>query len=421
MHPDNFDPFSRSTTRNPYPYYAALREHAPVYQPPGCDYFCVSRHADILRVVSDPETFSSRIVSILVRSGDSLLVLDKPSLDIGPVDVLAIEDPPRHRQQRRIVGGVLTRSFVAGLEPQIRDLARSLLTPMIAEGGGDFMEQVAFKLPVRVMVMLLGLPTEDADQLKDWSDHAVALLSGVNTQDEMQTHMFANLAFYQYLEQWCQQPPQTPLMDALVEAREQGALSEREVASIVMQLIIAGSDSSSSLMGSAAAALCADDDLRQQVQADPAHIVPLLEETLRLETPFQGHFRVTTRETELGGVRLAEGTRLMVLWASGNRDSEALDVPDSLRLDRKRSRHLGFGHGLHHCIGAALARLEGRVVLEELLAQQPQRADEQPAPVWRHSVFVRTLASLPMVLQAKHRQPAVSPRTGTMAAQQPAM
>ena len=401
MHPDDFDPFSISISQNPYPYYAALRAHAPVYRPPGCDYFCVSRHADILRVVSDPETFSSRIVAILVQSDDELLIVDKPTLDIGPVDVLAIEDPPNHRQQRRIVGGVLTRSFVAGLEPRIRELVRDLLEPMVAAGEGDFMSEVAFALPVRVMVMLLGLPAEDAGRLKSWSDHAVALLSGVNSPEELQAHIFAGLAFHQYLEAWCQEPPCTPLMHALTDAREQGELSAREVASIVMQLIIAGSDSSASLMGSAVAALGADAALRQRVQAAPALIRPLLEEILRLETPFQGHFRITTREVELGGVALPSGTRLMVLWASGNRDDAIYDTPDRLLLDRKRNKHLGFGHGLHHCIGAALARLEGRVALEELLTLNPRLVDDRFVPMWRHSVFVRTLACLPLVLEAE--------------------
>ena len=399
MHVDAFDPIADDTIQSPYLYYRALREQAPVHKPAGFDYYCVSRFADIEQVVLDPDTYSSNIVSILMASGEGTQVLDLPSVDMGPVDVLAIQDPPRHGPQRRVVTRVLSRAHVRALEGEVRRLASDVL----ASSRGttvDFMAEVAFPLPMAMVIDLLGLPQADLGRIKDWCDHAVALLGGVNTPEDLQAHMMAGLAFHTYLVDQCARAPATPLMQALADAVATGELTEREWQSIAMQLLIAGSDSSASALGSAVAMLARDPELQATLRAQPEQIGAFMEEVLRLETPFQGHFRVTTRDTELGGVDLPAGTRLMVLWATANRDERAWTRPDEVVLDRKRGgRHLAFGHGLHRCLGAALARLEGRVVLEELLARSDHFELATPAPRYRKSVFVRTLETLPLRVQ----------------------
>ena len=409
MHVDAFDPLGDETLQSPYAYYRALREQAPIHKPPGFDYYCVSRFADVEHVVLDPQTFSSNIVSILMASGEGTQVLDLPSVDLGPVDVLAIQDPPRHATQRRVVTRVLSRAHIRSLEGEIRTQARQVLGESPHTSEMDFMDQVAFPLPMAVVVDLLGLPQTDRPQIKEWCDHAVALLAGVNTPEDLQSHMMAGLAFHTYLVEMCTRAPTTPLMHALADAVASGELSPREWQSIAMQLLIAGSDSSASAIGSAVAMLAQDPQLQAELRAHPERIEAFMEEVLRLETPFQGHFRVTTCDTELAGVPLPSGTRLMVLWASANRDERVWSHADEVQLDRKRAgRHMAFGHGLHRCLGAALARLEGRVVLEELLANTTHFGLDTPAPRYRSSVFVRTLESLPLRLEAATEPPTAS-------------
>jgi len=230
--------------------------------------------------------------------------------------------------------------------------------------------------------------------VKAWSDHAIGLLSGVNTAETMSAHMMAGLEFHLYVTALSQMPARTELMAALQQAREEEELSSAEVSSIVMQLLIAGSDSSASAMGSAVALLAEREDLRSRLRDDPAAIGAFVDEVLRLEAPFQGHFRVLTEDAEVGGVALKRGDRLMLLWGSANRDPSAFESPDEVRLDRPGgTRHLAFGHGLHHCLGAALGRLEARVVLDLML----DRVDDWSlaAPFrYRSSVFSRTIEAL---------------------------
>jgi cytochrome P450 len=174
-------------------------------------------------------------------------------------------------------------------------------------------------------------------------------------------------------------------------------LGEREAASIVLQILIAGNDSSASAMGSAVHMLARDRELQERLRTAPERIPDFVEEVLRLEAPFQGHFRITRRDCELAGSVLPRGTRLMLLWASGNRDEAVFENPDAVDLDRKNLKaHLTFGFGIHHCLGAPLARLEARIALEELLASTRDVALEVGTVRYLPSVFMRTLSELPL-------------------------
>jgi cytochrome P450 len=191
--------------------------------------------------------------------------------------------------------------------------------------------------------------------------------------------------------------PPPGLMGSLVEAVEGGALTAKEAASIVLQILVAGSDSSASLMGSAVRMMAEDPALQERLRADPALVAPFIEEVIRLEAPFQGHFRQTTRECELAGHALPAGTRIFATWASGNRDERRYDHPQVVDLARASPRsHLSFGHGIHLCIGAALGRLEARVAVTSLLRRT--LSVELAEEVGRHrpSMFVRTLERLPI-------------------------
>lgn len=403
--PEDFDPFAPDTTEHPYPFYKALREHAPVYRVPGADYWAVSRYEDVRAVARDVETFSSNIVAILMSQGQGdAMLMERPDLDVGPADVLAIQDPPKHARQRKIVSGVISRESVRDMESEIRTIATELIDAVVKSGssGGvsDWMTAAAFVLPMTVAIDLVGFPRADRDRVKTWCDHSIALLAGTNTPDAMAEHMTESMMFYEWIvATWREIAPSSthPMLVALREGMKAGELTENEAASIILQILIAGSDSSASMMGSAVRMLAEDPELQASLRADPGQIPAFLEEVLRLESPFQGHFRLAKADAEIAGTKITKGERLMLLWAAANRDSEEFAEPDAVRLDRKNGRaHFGFGHGLHLCIGAPLARLEGRIVLEELLART--RSFELATTEYRHrpSAFVRTLEALPV-------------------------
>jgi cytochrome P450 len=404
--PDEFDAFAQATIESPYAFYRSLRTHAPVYRVPKADYYLVSRHADIKSVAMNNGTYSSNLTSIVMAQTDgSVASLDVGQLGIGPVDVLAVQDPPAHTRQRALTHPRFAMRTVRGREQSVRDQANNLLDAALEnQQETNWMKKFASLLPMAVIIDIIGLPLEDRDQLKAWSDLAIALLSGTSTAAQMATHATGALSLFQYLQgrfEEARRDPEDDLLGLLAEATgtDDDALTVEESVSILLQLIIAGNESTASLIGSATRLLAENPDLQEALRRDPSRIPLFIEEAVRLESPFQGHFRKATEACELAGVALPEGARLMVLWASGNRDERVFESPDAIDLDRPNLRaHLGFGHGIHLCIGAQLARLEAKVAIDELLKRTTQF--EMAGPV-RHvsSVFVRTPTELPIALR----------------------
>jgi cytochrome P450 len=403
--PTDFDPLSPETLADPYPFYEALRRCAPVYRAPGSDYCYVSRYADLRTAVGDTEGYSSNIVALLLHGSDGQAsLLEKPAMRDGPADVLANADPPAHGPQRTLTQGEISTRVMRGLEGEIRRLVRELVDGLVARGCGDWMREFAFQLPMTLALDLVGFPREDRARVKRWCDGAVALLSGMNTPEQFAANAAAAAELYRYCRgnlAAARREPRDNLTGALVRAvdGDPPPMSESEAASIVLQILIAGNDSSASAMGSAVHMLARDPALQARLRAAPERLADFVEEVLRLEAPFQGHFRITRRDCELAGTPLPKGTRLMLLWASGNRDETVFENPDAVDLERKNLKaHLTFGFGIHHCLGAPLARLEARIALEELLARTRAVTLEAPAVRYLPSVFVRTIAELPIRL-----------------------
>jgi len=401
LRPEAFDAFSRETIENPYPFYRAMRNHAPVFRPEGSDWWYVTRYEDIKAVARDTETFSSKIVAILISGGSGRL-LRVPQVPLFPVDVLAIADPPVHGVHRKLSTLGLGKSFPKNLDPWMEEKVAESLDRAIPSGRFDWMEAVAFCLPMQVALHLLALDVREHDLVKRLSDDAIDLLAGTTSTWRMTKDMVGAFRLYR----WCvrafaraRRVPPEGLMGALVRAVEEGALTEKEASSIVLQILIAGSDSSASLMGSAVAMLAQDPALQDRLRADPTQIPAFVEEAIRLEAPFQGHFRQTTRACELGGVSLPAGARLFLAWASGNRDEQQYERAEEIDLGRAKPRaHFSFGHGIHLCIGAALGRMEARMALAQLLRRTRSIRLDGPLE-HRPSVFVRTLKALPLVVE----------------------
>jgi len=408
MSVSDFDPFSAETIESPYAFYDALREEAPLFKPKGADCYYLSRYDDIKQVTMDPERFSSNIVAILLAGGSGRLsTFVPPRLPFAPPDVLAIQDPPIHRAQRKIATGGLGKGFVDVLEPQVRALVDEHMNKVIAAREVDWMDAFAFRIPITLTLDILSIPRDDAMRVKAWADEAIALLSGVNTKRKLALQLLRGFRFNkwcrtQFEEAEARDPQPGFMMGALIDAVREGTMRRSEAVATVLQIIIAGSDSSASLMGSMVRLLAENPDVQEEVRANPGLVPNLVEETIRLESPFQGHFRQTKVPVELHGQELPAKTRLMLLWASGNRDPRKWPEPDKVDLHRSGPRqHLGFGHGIHLCLGAPIGRMEGRIAMEQLL----ERTDwvELGDGDFRHrkSVFVRTLERLPVRVRPK--------------------
>ncbi len=394
------DPFDPATLEQPYPLYAELQRDAPVHQIAQTGIWLVSRHADVVDACARPEDFSSHISAVVYAGGGgNPVVLEGDPDAIGAVDVLATQDPPIHTAQRRLMNRTLTAARLAALEAPIHSLVDDALERCTAAGETEWMRDVANPIPVTIISDRLGLPHDDRERLHSWADAGVDLLSGVAPPERLGDCWQQMIEFLSYLRAQLADPASGSVTEDIVAAMDTGALTDREAASVMLQLVIAGAESTASLMGSAARVLAQDHALQQRLRAEPSEIPVFLEEVLRTESPFRGHFRVTTRETDLGGVTLPAGARVMLLWGAANRDPDAFPRPAEMDLARAHPKqHLAFGSGIHFCVGAPLARLEARIAIASLLERTQSFTATAPS---RHvpSLFVRRPAELHLRLE----------------------
>jgi cytochrome P450 len=403
----DIDPFHPDVVQEPHEFFAALRREAPLYRMPNGAYSLISRYRDVRDAAMNKEVYSSNLVAVMMQG------LEQPELlaiegGAARVDVLATADPPVHARQRKLSNRVFSMRRVAALEPSIRTLAESLVGTILPQGSArwssaDWVREVAVPLPMTVIAGLIGLPGEDIPQLKRWSDHAIAILSGTNTPAQLAEHAAQAGQLVAYFSERVAEAALAPKDDALgdlVRATEgDEALTREEVVAILCQLLTAGNETTTSLIGSALLLLLDNPDVEARIRAEGALLEPFIEEVLRLESPLHGHFRLVRRDTEVAGVPLTQGSRVMLLWGAANRDGDEFPNPDAIDLGRRNAKaHLAFGLGIHHCIGAALARLEARLVFETLLARTSRLrlADGKIAHV--PSLLVRSLRSLPVEL-----------------------
>jgi cytochrome P450 family 144 len=404
-----FDP---EVVQQPFDYYGELRANHPVHEVvPGT--FLVTRMDLIHHVVAHPDIFSSAATEFLhkgdwqVPSLRSAVPDDLAELDETPV-VLATADPPDHERQRRVLAKTFSQQNIRALEPAVRELVDHALSSVEPDGGLEWMHHIAEPLPMVMVTRLLGLPDEQATNLKTLGYAMVERIGGFATEARIAELDAASLTGIE------------PVLNAYMEARggsvaaddgiiatvaqavEREELSDVEALGIFMILIAAGGESTTSLLGTAVKILAERPDLQDELRANADLIPSFVEEALRFDPPFRGHYRVTTCETLLAGETIAAGSHLLLMWPAANRDPSAFDTPDDIRLDRDNPRsHVGFGWGIHLCIGAPLARLEARVAIESLLsATRHFRLDEHVRLLSYHpSLLVRRLTALPLTLE----------------------
>jgi cytochrome P450 len=404
--PDWLDP---QQLESPYAGFSWLRQNAPVCEIGASRVFLVATWGLVEQALAALETFSANLTGVLIRGENG-----GPELfEFGGVGdanaVLATADPPSHDVHRRIVQPVLAAGRVAALEPLLRARVVDRLVPFVAAGGGEWTGSVGNPIPSELISRLLGFPEADLPRVMDWAMQGGAMLAGTIGRAELRalTRETGQLTAYlaQHFVAASGDPIRraaAPVLDALLAGVEEGALTRGQAIGIGVVLVGAAGESTASLVGSAVRLLAERPELQARLRREPERLPSFIEEAVRLESPFRGHYRAVRHATQLAGVALEPGDRLLLLWASANRDEARFERPDEIDLERHHPRdHLGFGRGIHFCVGAALARLEARVILEELLARTRNVALDETRP-YAHvpSLFVRRLAQLQLRIDA---------------------
>ena len=400
-----FQPFSPVYQQDPArAFYAEAHARAPVAYSQSFFSYLVTGHAEVLQVLRDPQLYSSaRILEPIVPFQAELLAELQRRTTFPLPAGLFNNDPPDHTRARALFSKAFTPAKVAGLEPQIRGFAEALAAGL-RDGPEaiELMHDFAFKLPMRVISALVGVPFADMDQLKAWQDDWFKLYDPAL---DLATKLRAASGFVAYQEYYAalierrRAQPADDLISALVRAREgTDAFTNDEIISHLVVLLFAGYETAASLTGSVLFSLLAEPSLWQRIGGDPALLQAVIEENLRMHAPVQMEPRHTTGPATLGGVEIPPGSAVLTFFGAANYDPQVF--PEPLRFDLARAngtRHLGFGWGVHSCLGASLARLELRVGLQALRAALPElRLADPGAPrSYLPSLFFRTPAAVP--------------------------
>lgn len=361
-----YDPYDPAVQENPYPAYRRLRDEAPAYWNSDRQFWALSRFEDVWTAVHDHDRFSSAqgivVGQDLFNSADAAKAMP----------MMILMDPPRHDHLRRAVSRAFTPRAIGELERSVRVIAEELLDAM-PDDGGDFVELYAGQLPITVIASMLGVPVEERDQFRAWSDDLVRI--NPDDDDTIQRGLASAASLFRYFRPLIEarrQQPRDDLLSTLVASEVDGEpMTMDEMIGTCFLLLTAGNETTTNLIANMAAVLAEREDLRHRLASDAALLPAAVEEILRLESPVQGLARTLTEDVTMHGAAMSEGDKVLLLYGSANRDPREFPQADDLVLDRRSERALAFGHGIHYCLGAALARLECRVAYESLLARWP--------------------------------------------------
>jgi cytochrome P450 len=389
---------------NPYPYYSLMREEARVYRTSFGPY-CVNGYAESQAVLRDPRL--GRGVGIEDSSMDIFGNTGSRRgefFDAGQHNML-MADPPDHTRLRRLVSRSFTTRQVERLRPAIHELVDTLLDDLARRGGVEFMSEFALPLPMAVIGELVGVPAEDRAGLQPKVRAAARGIEPVLTEEEIGVALDAMVELGTYFDAFLaerRREPRDDLMSALAEASEDNdQLTDEEILSTAILLFSAGFETTTNLLGNGLLALLTHPEQLADWRAHPEIAPSAVEELLRFDSPVQFNLRAALEPAELAGQPLERGDRIVVLQGAANRDPEEFDRPDELDLRRSPNTPLSFGWGIHHCIGAALARLEGEIAFNALLARfdSIELLDEEPQ--WRPGFTLRGLQSFPLRVAAR--------------------
>jgi len=395
--------FSDAAMQDPYPLYARLRPVAPVHRVGDSGFYLVCGWDALNEAVARVDDFSSNLTGAMMYSDGVLSAFPMGELD-GPAQALATADDPDHAVHRRMLVPQLAAKRIRATEPFIAETFDRLWAQHLRDGHIEWMAAVANRLPMMVVTRLIGVPDRDVDMLIPKAYASVQTLDGLVDADTLAASGTAAMELSGYIFEQFQRAidegAQDNLLGDMATAYGAGEVDQLTAAVIMVTLFSAGGESTASLLGSAVGVLAEKPDIQRQLRDDPGLLGAFIEETLRFESPFRGHYRHVRTDTELGGVALPAGSRLLLLWGAANRDPAHFDDPDEFRLDRAATKgHMTFGKGAHFCVGAALARLEAQVVLRALLERTSWIDADEFGP-WLPSVLVRRRSRLPLTVRS---------------------
>jgi cytochrome P450 len=390
-----YDPYDFEIDSDPYPVWKRLRDERPLYYNERYDFYALSRFDDVDRCSLDWESY--------ISSKGTLLELIKSGMELPPGSII-FEDPPAHNIHRRLLSRVFTPRNINDLEPKVREFCARSLDPLVGAGGFDFIEDLGAQMPMRTIGLLLGIPEADQEAIRDRIDHGLRLTE--SAMPDLDT-MFAGSespgdGFEEYIE-WRATHPSDDLMTELLQAEfedETGTvrrLSRQEVLGYVNLLAAAGNETTTRLIGWTGKVLADHPEQRRQLADDPELVPNAIEELLRYESPSPVQARYVTKDVEHHGQTVPAGSALLLLTGSANRDERKFPGGDTFDVHRAIDRQLAFGYGIHFCLGSALARLEGRIALEEVLARFPSWDVDWDNAVQARTSTVRGWERLPVI------------------------
>ncbi|MDT5209732.1 MAG: cytochrome family [Mycobacterium sp.] len=394
---DAKDFFGTDALQDPYPLYDRMRHHASVHRIGDSVFYAVCGWDAVMEVVNRVEDFSSNLTATMVyRDDGTVTAFDMGPLG-GPQHALATADDPVHDVHRKVLLPHLSARRVRVIEEFAEATAIQLWSGGLVDGQIEWMSAVANQLPMMVVARLLGLPEEDVDKLIRLGYATTTLLDGVVSPTQVEAAGMAAMELSGYVMEHFAKAGESPapgLIGDLAARYASGELEQLPALAIMLTLFSAAGESTASLLGSAAWILVSHSDIQEQVRANPELLGAFIEETLRYESPFRGHYRHVVRDTTLAGVDVPADARLLLMWGAANRDPQQFDTPNEFRLDRSGAKgHVTFGKGAHFCVGAALARLEAQIVLRMLL-EQTTWIEAADVGQWLPSILVRRLERL---------------------------
>jgi cytochrome P450 len=388
-----FVPCSGESWRDPFGMYADLRDLDPAHHVVDGDYWVLARHADVFAAARDPETFSS-------AQGLTFTYGEMEKLGIADTPPMVMLDPPDHTAFRRLVARGFTPRHVAEIEPAVRSFVVERIDRLVEAGGGDVVAELFKPLPSMVVAHYLGVPPQDREQFDGWTDAIVAAnaLGDPLVAVDAVTDLFAY--FTDLIERRRAAPGDDTISHLVAAAPDADPVELISVLGFAFTMVTGGNDTTTGLLGGTAVLLTEHPDQRRLLVEDPSRITDAVDELLRLTSPVQGLARTTTREVELHGRTIPVGRKVLLLYAAANRDPRAFgDDADQLDIGRCPQKYLTFSYGPHFCLGAAAAKLQGRVAIEELLARMPRFAVDAAAAEYAPGHFVRRHQRLPLVVE----------------------
>ena len=390
-----FNPMDPEFLADPYPTYHRLRDEDPVHHSP-MDFWVLTRYEDVAAVLRDPRFIKEPLVSMVAaRFGVSV----PPGVGLSMLD----RDPPDHTRLRSLVSKAFTPRVVEGLRPRIQKMVDELITRAEAVGTMDLIEEFAYPIPVSVICEMLGVPVEDHERFKGWSLDIARGLDSVWLPPESEIPKRSGAArhaigdYMRGLIAERRASPRGDLLSALIAAEEAGdKLSEDELIATCILLLIAGHETTVNLIGNGTLALLRHPEELRRLRETPGLITSAVEELLRYDGPVQRTARITSTAVTLGGRTIPKGEMVMPFIGAADRDPSQFPDPDRLDLGRADNRHIAFGWGIHFCLGAPLARVEGQIAIDTLVRRLPRLALVNDEPEHRQSLTIRGLKALPV-------------------------